>query len=322
MQQIVDAKVEVYCVETALTFCNLCFESYYDPDTIKTVAGFTTKGMEMDKYGYIIVDIIYRPDHETFCVILRDKRLNKLVVCFRGTSCDKHWSDNLNYKQKELDLSDLSELDEVDGLGINEGDQSNVHEVPFVSEYQHQQEAEFLKKQEEDLQGRVKNPSGEMDIDMNTDINTKLNLKKNYDVKGDPVFLGAMSDHSVNMNINQQQNNIEKLEKVSSLKEDHMNKQLPLDMEHPPPHDILPGSYPYLNPPNHNLRSTSFKSTTTVPRKNSNQSILSHSSVTSNDHTSKWKRVKSNINLCKFLYLRIPLFIYMYLHLYIHLNFI
>lgn len=116
VQKIVDAKAEVFCVETALTFCNISFESYYDSESLKTVAGYDTKLMDLANYDYELVDIIYRPDHETFCVIARHKSLNKLIVCFRGTSCKQHWTDNLNYTQRELDLPDLHDLDEIDGM--------------------------------------------------------------------------------------------------------------------------------------------------------------------------------------------------------------
>lgn len=118
VQSIVDTKAEVFCVETALIFCNISFEAYYDSPTLKTEAGYDTKAMDLEKYGYVLVDIIYRPDHETFCLIARHRTLNKLVVCFRGTSCKKHWSDNLNYTQRELNLPNLTLLDAVDGLGI------------------------------------------------------------------------------------------------------------------------------------------------------------------------------------------------------------
>lgn len=119
VQKIVDAKAEVFCVETAITFCNMSFEAYYDSVNLKTVAGYDTKEMDLKKYGYELIDTIYRPDHETFCIIARHVSLNKLVVCFRGTSCKQHWSDNLNYTQRELLLPDLTDLDATDGLGEN-----------------------------------------------------------------------------------------------------------------------------------------------------------------------------------------------------------
>ena len=119
VQKIVDAKAEVFCVETAITFCNISFEAYYDSLNLKTGAGYDTKEMDLKKYGYEMIDTIYRPDHETFCIIARHVSLNKLVVCFRGTSCKQHWSDNLNYSQRELMLPALTDLDSIDGLGDN-----------------------------------------------------------------------------------------------------------------------------------------------------------------------------------------------------------
>lgn len=122
IQKLADSKCQVYCIETALIFCNISFESYYDSDSLKTKAGYDIKAMDLKKYGYKLIYIIYKLEHETFCIIARHLTLNKLVVCFRGTSCKTHWSDNFNFTQRELYLPELSELDKVDELDVDSHD--------------------------------------------------------------------------------------------------------------------------------------------------------------------------------------------------------
>ncbi len=58
---------------------------------LKTVSGYDTKPVELEALGYELLGTIYRPEHETFCIIARHIKLSRIVVCFRGTSCKKHW---------------------------------------------------------------------------------------------------------------------------------------------------------------------------------------------------------------------------------------
>ena len=119
VKKIVDTKAEVFCVETAIAFCNISYETYYDPANLKTGSAYDIKNMDIKKYGYKLVCTIYRPENETFCVIARHETLNKLVVGFRGSTCTKHWTLNLKGDQCALHLPLLDELDKIDGLGTD-----------------------------------------------------------------------------------------------------------------------------------------------------------------------------------------------------------
>jgi hypothetical protein len=83
LAQVVHAKPEVFCVDIALNLCNISFEAYYDPEGVKTVSGYDTKPMELEKHGWKLVDVHYNPEHETFCYIARHLYAKKMVVCFR-----------------------------------------------------------------------------------------------------------------------------------------------------------------------------------------------------------------------------------------------
>jgi hypothetical protein len=83
VSRFIDAKPEVFCVDIALNLCNISFEAYYDPEGTKTISGYDTKAMELEKHGYRLVDVLYSPEHETFCFIARHLFSKKIVVCFR-----------------------------------------------------------------------------------------------------------------------------------------------------------------------------------------------------------------------------------------------
>ena len=119
VKKIVDTKAEVFCVETAITFCKISREVYFDPANLKTGSALDMKIMDIKKYGYELIDSIYRPENELFCIIARHETLNKLVVAFRGSTCAKHWIINLKFSQCELHLPHLEELDKIDGLGTD-----------------------------------------------------------------------------------------------------------------------------------------------------------------------------------------------------------
>jgi len=124
LNNITHVKKEVFCVDTALKYCGLSFEAYYDPPSMRTVSGYDTKPLELEKYGYTLIESIYRPDHETFCFVARHVTLNRIVVCFRGTSCKQHWSDNLNYAKRLLDLPELA------AVGTEEGEEADAGGMP------------------------------------------------------------------------------------------------------------------------------------------------------------------------------------------------
>ncbi len=151
--------------------------------------------------------------------------MSKLVVCFRGTSCDKHWIDNLNYTQRELDFSDLSELDLVDGLDTDMD--NDMQEVPFVSKYQHQQGEEIpLNKFVNIPQNGHKNTDIYSDIktELISDINGTTKSEKSNDFKKYLTNFDTIPDPSNNLNIGEQKNDSIELQKLTGSYQDHINK--------------------------------------------------------------------------------------------------
>lgn len=115
---LVKAKAEVFCVDRALELLEIAYEVYYDCPQIQTESGYGP--MDINRYGYTLIDFCYEKEHETFCLIARKKVNNRIVVAFRGTASRRHWNSNLKYKKMLLDLNDLKlpELDSTDGLQV------------------------------------------------------------------------------------------------------------------------------------------------------------------------------------------------------------
>jgi hypothetical protein len=127
--RIVDYKAEVFCADLALTLCNLSFEIYYDIKDKLTASGFGHAGIDVDeryldveKFGYTVIDSKYDDEHDTFCVIVKHEETQHLAVIYRGSSSKKHWKDNLNYAKMENEFTNpelnavLHEIDQLDGL--------------------------------------------------------------------------------------------------------------------------------------------------------------------------------------------------------------
>ena len=116
MNWIVAAKAEVFCLDIALTLLHMSYEAYYDPPGVQTISGYGL--MDIERYGYLLVDCKYIEEVDMFCFIARHAATNRLVVSFRGSSSKIHWKHNLNFKQRELNLAwmPLTELDAEDGL--------------------------------------------------------------------------------------------------------------------------------------------------------------------------------------------------------------
>merc|ERR1711871_552813 len=110
------AKTDVFCVDRALNLMDVAYEAYYDPSGLQTDSGFGS--MDIDRHDYELVDFKYDSLHETFCFIVRHRKMARVVVAFRGTSNRKHWNDNLNYKKRCIKFEDLvlHDLDDRDGL--------------------------------------------------------------------------------------------------------------------------------------------------------------------------------------------------------------
>lgn len=118
LSQLAHAKCEVFCVDLALSLLDMAWEAYHDPPGLESQSGYGR--MDLEKYGYKLIDYCYNEEHDTVCVVARHQTLNRIVVAFRGTSSKRHWSDNLNYTRKHVDMSaiGLPDLDKYDGLGV------------------------------------------------------------------------------------------------------------------------------------------------------------------------------------------------------------
>ena len=82
LNEIVNAKADVFCVDIAINLRNIAFQAYYDPPNLKTASGYEG-GMDLDKIGFFLVDVHYNKDHEVFCFIAREKKTDRIVVAFR-----------------------------------------------------------------------------------------------------------------------------------------------------------------------------------------------------------------------------------------------
>jgi hypothetical protein len=116
--QLVKAKADVFCVDRALELLEVAYEAYYDCSGTKTESGYGP--MDIDRHGYRMIDYCYDTEHETFCIIARNTRSDRIVIAFRGTASRRHWNSNLKYKKMLLDFDQLklTELDTVDGLQV------------------------------------------------------------------------------------------------------------------------------------------------------------------------------------------------------------
>ena len=104
----------VFCLETACWLLECAWQSYYDPPGSSTVGGWGD--MDMEQHGLTVVDQIHNEKNETHVVVARDNRRNRIVVSFRGTSCQKHWSTNLNYSMRRFNFDALTIPDAVQKL--------------------------------------------------------------------------------------------------------------------------------------------------------------------------------------------------------------
>ncbi len=130
INNITNTKSSVYCIEIALEMCNICYETYYDikefpltassytKETVATDPNASSKYLDMSQYEYQLLERIYEESTETFCVLLKHNKSRRIVVAFRGSTCQKHWESNLNYTRKYIDFyaSNLNELDLEDDL--------------------------------------------------------------------------------------------------------------------------------------------------------------------------------------------------------------
>jgi hypothetical protein len=77
-----DAKVDVYCVDTAIQLAGLSYEAYRDPPGApRTPSGFGT--MDLARHGYTLVDMKYNAAFDAHVYICRNIKTNRMVVMFR-----------------------------------------------------------------------------------------------------------------------------------------------------------------------------------------------------------------------------------------------
>lgn len=83
MNQIVNAKVDVFCVDIGLKMRNCSFQVYYDLPEINTESGYEGASADLDSIGYELIKHFYIEQHEIICYILREKVKLRIVVVFR-----------------------------------------------------------------------------------------------------------------------------------------------------------------------------------------------------------------------------------------------
>ncbi len=81
---LIGAKAEVYCVDLALELMEVSYEAYYDPSGSTTESGFGI--MNLERCGYILIDMKYYEPLDTVCYICRNVKSKRLVVAFRYTA--------------------------------------------------------------------------------------------------------------------------------------------------------------------------------------------------------------------------------------------
>ena len=119
-----NAKSQVFCVELAMEMVEIAYEAYYDTVKCRTESGSSSEARQTNRENsdFAMIDMIYDPSFETFCLIARHKS-NALYVSFRGTTSSVHWKANLDYEKKNIgDIKDLilHDVDLEDGLEIQD----------------------------------------------------------------------------------------------------------------------------------------------------------------------------------------------------------
>jgi len=98
----------IFCVERARWMAELSYQAYFDPPEKPEVPGLRTLGpINVEKFGFDILEFIWDQQHETNCFVMRHKAMKKLVVVFRGSMAKEHWADNLKLHLRAIDLHTL-----------------------------------------------------------------------------------------------------------------------------------------------------------------------------------------------------------------------
>jgi len=96
-------KKPIFCIETARWMMELSYQAYYDPPQKPQVSGSLGK-IDVQQFGFEILDFVWDEEHDTNCFILRHKAKKKLVVLFRGSMSREHWADNLKLHLQAIDV--------------------------------------------------------------------------------------------------------------------------------------------------------------------------------------------------------------------------
>jgi hypothetical protein len=82
VNQLVDAKADVFCVDLALKLRDVSFLAYYDLPSMNTISRYG-RITNLDSIGYEVVKDFYDTQHEVVCQVLREKATKRLIVVFR-----------------------------------------------------------------------------------------------------------------------------------------------------------------------------------------------------------------------------------------------
>ena len=81
LREFTASKVDIFCVDLGIEFVSLALESYNDVKGLKTVSGYDS--LDIDRFGYNLLDYCYDKEHEAVCYIAKHKIKNRIVVFFR-----------------------------------------------------------------------------------------------------------------------------------------------------------------------------------------------------------------------------------------------
>jgi len=116
ISRFTQANPNVFCVDLALDLLEIAFQSYNDPKFYPTDGGYGV--IDVEKQGYRLLNHAYDSDHDTVCFIFKHIKKARVVIAFRGSCSKKHWSANLNYSRRPVNLASMTmhDLDALDGL--------------------------------------------------------------------------------------------------------------------------------------------------------------------------------------------------------------
>jgi hypothetical protein len=83
LDQITQAKEDVFCVDIGLLAREVSFQAYYDsPYGVQTNSSFG-RTQDLPAKGFELIEEFYDPSHEVYCIICRELKTARIFVCFR-----------------------------------------------------------------------------------------------------------------------------------------------------------------------------------------------------------------------------------------------